>query len=72
MVFEWLESKIPRCSFLKKCMNDNVLMICTNDLTMYYLNFSARSSVSFSAEPPDNNLQKINSRALTTRKDITK
>ena len=33
---------------------------------------SARSSVSFSAEPPDNNLQKINSRALTTRKDIIK
>ena len=41
MVFEWLENKIPRCSFLKKCMNDDVLIICTNDLTIYYLNSTA-------------------------------
>lgn len=33
---------------------------------------SLHSSAKFTAMPPDDNLQKMNSRALTPRKDITK
>lgn len=41
MIFAWLENKIPRCSFLKKRMNDDVLIICADNLTIYYLNTTA-------------------------------
>ena len=41
MIFAWLENKTPRCSFVKKRMNDDVLIICAADLTIYYLNATA-------------------------------
>ena len=41
MIFAWLENKIPRCSFVKKRMNDDVLIICAGDLMIYYLNATA-------------------------------
>ena len=41
MIFAWLENKIPRCSFVKKRMNDDVLIICADNLTIYYLNSTA-------------------------------
>lgn len=41
MIFAWLENKIPRCSFVKKRMNDDVLIICADSLTIYYLNTTA-------------------------------
>ena len=41
MIFAWLENKIPRCSFVKKRMNDDILIICADTLTIYYLNTTA-------------------------------
>ena len=41
MIFTWLENKIPRCSFVKKRMNDDILIICADTLTIYYLNTTA-------------------------------
>ena len=41
MIFEWLEDKIPRVSFVKQRMNDDVLIICADSLTIYYLNATA-------------------------------
>lgn len=41
MIFAWLENKIPRCSFVKKRMNDDVLIICADSLNIYYLNATA-------------------------------
>lgn len=41
MVFSWLSGKIPHCSFIKKKVNDDILIICTNDLIIYYLNSTA-------------------------------
>ncbi|MBQ6297675.1 MAG: PqqD family protein [Selenomonadaceae bacterium] len=41
MIFSWLENKIPCISFVKKRMNDGVLIICAENLTIYYLNSTA-------------------------------
>ncbi len=41
MVFAWLENKIPQCSFVKKRMNDDILIICAENLSIYYLNSTA-------------------------------
>lgn len=41
MIFPWLENKIPHCAFVKKKLNDDVLIICANSLAMYYLNSTA-------------------------------
>lgn len=41
MIFAWLEDKIPRVAFVKKRMNDDVLIICAEDLMIYYLNSTA-------------------------------
>lgn len=41
MIFAWLENKIPRCSFVKKRMNDDVLIVCADILIIYYLNSTA-------------------------------
>ena len=43
MIFAWLENKIPHISLVKSKMNDDILIVCTDDLVMYYLN----STVSF-------------------------
>ena len=41
MIFAWLENKIPRVSFVKKRMNNDLLIICADNLTIYYLNSTA-------------------------------
>lgn len=41
MIFAWLEGKIPRLSFVKKRVNDDVLIICADNLSIYYLNSTA-------------------------------
>ena len=41
MIFAWLENKIPRLSFVKKRMNEDILIICAEDLIIYYLNSTA-------------------------------
>ena len=41
MIFQWLENKIPQATFVKKRMNDDVLIICAENLTIYYLNKTA-------------------------------
>lgn len=41
MIFAWLENKIPRVTFVKKRMNDDVLIICAENLMIYYLNLTA-------------------------------
>ena len=41
MIFAWLENKIPRLSFVKKRMNEDILIICAEDLAIYYLNSTA-------------------------------
>ena len=41
MIFAWLKNKIPRCSFVKAKMNDDILIVCTENLVMYYLNSTA-------------------------------
>ena len=41
MIFAWLEEKIPHLLFVKKRMNDDVLIICAENLSIYYLNSTA-------------------------------
>lgn len=41
MIFNWLKGKVPRLTFVKKRMNDNVLIICAENLAIYYLNSTA-------------------------------
>ncbi len=41
MIFAWLKDKVPRVSYLKKRMNDEVLIISANNLAIYYLNQTA-------------------------------
>ena len=41
MIFTWLADKIPRISFVKKRMNYDVLIICADNLMIYYLNTTA-------------------------------
>ena len=41
MIFNWIEGKVPRVTFVKKRMNDDVLIICAENLAIYYLNSTA-------------------------------
>lgn len=41
MIFRWLENKIPHVTFVKRRMNDDVLIICSENLSIYYLNSTA-------------------------------
>ena len=41
MIFAWLKNKIPHISLVKSKMNDDILIVCTNDLVMYYINSTA-------------------------------
>ena len=41
MIFNWLEKKIPRVTFVKKRMNEDILIICAENLAIYYLNSTA-------------------------------
>ena len=41
MIFAWLENKILHCSFVKKRLNGDILIICADNLVIYYLNSTA-------------------------------
>ena len=41
MIFNWLAEKVPRLTFVKKRMNADVLIICAENLAIYYLNSTA-------------------------------
>ena len=41
MIFDWLNGKVPRLTCVKKRMNDDVLIICAENLAIYYLNSTA-------------------------------
>ena len=41
MIFAWLDNKVPHVTFVKKRMNGDVLIICAETLTIYYLNATA-------------------------------
>lgn len=41
MIFSWLDGKVPQISFVKKRMNGDVLIICADNLSIYYLNSTA-------------------------------
>ena len=41
MVFEWLKDKVPVATYVKKRMNDDILIVCAETLSMYYLNATA-------------------------------
>lgn len=41
MIFNWLSVKVPRLTYVKKRMNDDVLIICAENLAIYYLNSTA-------------------------------
>lgn len=41
MIFEWLKNKVPVAVYVKKRMNDDILIVCAETLSMYYLNTTA-------------------------------
>ena len=41
MIFEWIKDKVPVAAYVKKRMNDDILIICAETLSMYYLNSTA-------------------------------
>ena len=41
MIFEWLKNKIPVATYVKKRSNDDFLIVCADDLVIYYLNSTA-------------------------------
>lgn len=43
MIFEWIKSKIPHCIYVKKRLNDDILIVTSKDLIIYYLNPTAAS-----------------------------
>lgn len=48
MIFDWLKEKVPHPTFVKKRMNGDVLIICAEDLMVYYLNSTAAFFVELS------------------------
>ena len=43
MIFDWMKNKIPHCVYVKKRMNDDILIVTGKDLMIYYLNPTAAS-----------------------------
>ena len=41
MIFEWLKNKIPVATYVKKRSNGDMLIVCADDLVIYYLNSTA-------------------------------
>lgn len=41
MIFDWLKDKVPVAAYVKKRMNGDILIICAETLSMYYLNATA-------------------------------
>lgn len=41
MIYEWLKTKKPSGSILKKRINEDILIVCSRDLEVYYLNRTA-------------------------------
>lgn len=48
MIFDWIKNKVPHCSFVKKKFDDDILIICTEDLIIYYLNSTAAFFITLS------------------------
>lgn len=42
MIYSWLKSKIPHVSFVKKRRDGDMLIVCSDDLSLYYFNITAR------------------------------
>ena len=41
MVFEWLKNKVPVATYIKKRINGDMLIVCSENLVMYYFNATA-------------------------------
>ena len=41
MVFEWLKNKVPVATYIKKRTNGDMLIVCSENLVMYYFNATA-------------------------------
>lgn len=41
MIFKWLSEKVPVTSFVKKRMNGDMLIVCSDSLALYYFNSTA-------------------------------
>lgn len=41
MIFQWIRYKKPKSVFLKKRTNENMLIVCSKELNIYYLNQTA-------------------------------
>ena len=41
MIYSWLKNKIPHISFIKKRKDGDMLIICSDDLSLYYFNKTA-------------------------------
>lgn len=41
MVFEWLKNKIPVTTYIKKLTNDDMSIVCAENLVIYYFNTTA-------------------------------
>ena len=48
MIYEWMKNKRPRASFLKRRPNEDMLIIESKDLNIFYLNKTAAYFVSLS------------------------
>lgn len=41
MIFEWLKNKVPVAIYVKKRTDNNISIVCAEDLVIYYLNSTA-------------------------------
>lgn len=41
MVFEWLKNKVPVATYIKKRTDGDMLIVCSENLVMYYFNATA-------------------------------
>lgn len=48
MIYEWMKNKRPHGIFLKKRFNEDMLIVESNDLNIYYLNKTAAFFVNLS------------------------
>ena len=46
MIFSWLEKKIPHCTYLKKRADGEILIVCAENLSIYYFNSTAAFFIS--------------------------
>ena len=41
MIFEWIKDKVPYSHYVKKRRNDDILIVCSENLMIYYFNSTA-------------------------------